>query len=313
MVKKGDTLYDLAKKYQVDLQKLIELNPQIDDPNQIEVGEKVKIPSSPGKIKFANIPQAIDKAKDKAFDSVKDTVKNTVKYTVDHTKTLPKQMMQNIGFQSESEEIPVKKAKENKAHPITKVDQAPHSFDQIETPSKKVGSFYDMPEIEQEEEASPWGIPYSFHSQQAMPSYGEIEHFAPQSNSPNQSPMYPHYPHTLQPHWFDPQQMYSHSMNPYHYAYPFPQSMGPQPSQFFPITPCAHTPPSYSEWVKQLRNSADETNDFVEEEPDLTPPTAKKKLIVRSKSASTRSNHRKAIQRKKKRKQLKKSQPLLNG
>ncbi len=279
MVKKGDTLYDLSKKYQVDLQKLIELNPQIGDPNQIDVGEKVKIPASPGKIQFAKIPQAIDKAKDKAFDSVKDTVKNSVKYTVDHTKTLPKQMMQSIGFQS--------KAEENKAHPVTNVDPSPHLFDQIETPSKKVGSFYDMPELELEDRPSPWGLPYSFHHQQAVPA----QH----------------------PQWFDPQQMYSHSMNPYHYSYPFPHPMDSQPMQFFPITPCAQTAPCYSEWVKQLRSTEDETNDFVEEEPDLTPPPVKKKLNVRSKSTSSRSNHRKPAQRKKKKEHNKKSEPLLNG
>lgn len=47
VVKKGDTLYQLAQKYHVDLDKLIELNPQIADPNQIDIGMKVKIPSAP--------------------------------------------------------------------------------------------------------------------------------------------------------------------------------------------------------------------------------------------------------------------------
>ncbi|MFD0678782.1 MULTISPECIES: LysM peptidoglycan-binding domain-containing protein [unclassified Paenibacillus] len=47
MVKKGDTLYDIANKYNVELDKLIENNPQIADPNVIEVGMKVKIPNAP--------------------------------------------------------------------------------------------------------------------------------------------------------------------------------------------------------------------------------------------------------------------------
>jgi morphogenetic protein associated with SpoVID len=47
MVKKGDTLYEIAKKYNVDLDKLIASNPQISDPNVIEVGMKVKIPNAP--------------------------------------------------------------------------------------------------------------------------------------------------------------------------------------------------------------------------------------------------------------------------
>jgi morphogenetic protein associated with SpoVID len=47
MVKSGDTLYEIAQKYNVDLEKLIASNPQIADPNVIEVGMKVKIPNAP--------------------------------------------------------------------------------------------------------------------------------------------------------------------------------------------------------------------------------------------------------------------------
>lgn len=46
IVKKGDTLFDLSKKYQVPLQKLIEANPKIVNPDQLNLGDKVKIPSS---------------------------------------------------------------------------------------------------------------------------------------------------------------------------------------------------------------------------------------------------------------------------
>mgnify|MGYP000630872615 CR=1 FL=1 len=45
MVKSGDTLYELSKKYQVSLEEIIANNAQIVDPNKIEVGMKVKIPS----------------------------------------------------------------------------------------------------------------------------------------------------------------------------------------------------------------------------------------------------------------------------
>jgi morphogenetic protein associated with SpoVID len=47
IVKKNDTLFNLANKYHVDLDGIIALNPQIQDPNKIEVGMKVKIPSQP--------------------------------------------------------------------------------------------------------------------------------------------------------------------------------------------------------------------------------------------------------------------------
>ncbi|MBP1996776.1 LysM peptidoglycan-binding domain-containing protein [Paenibacillus eucommiae] len=47
MVKKGDTLFELAQKYNVELDAIIALNPQIEDPNKIDVGMKVKIPTHP--------------------------------------------------------------------------------------------------------------------------------------------------------------------------------------------------------------------------------------------------------------------------
>lgn len=42
-VKKGDTLYDIAKKYNMTLTELIKLNPQIENPNLIYVKQKVRI------------------------------------------------------------------------------------------------------------------------------------------------------------------------------------------------------------------------------------------------------------------------------
>ncbi|BCG60487.1 LysM peptidoglycan-binding domain-containing protein [Paenibacillus sp. URB8-2] len=47
MVKQGDTLYELSKKYGVPLDKLIEANPQIANPEVLAIGDKVKIPSVP--------------------------------------------------------------------------------------------------------------------------------------------------------------------------------------------------------------------------------------------------------------------------
>ncbi|MDR0267777.1 LysM peptidoglycan-binding domain-containing protein [Paenibacillus sp.] len=47
IVKSGDTLYELSKKYNVPLQKIIDTNPQISDPNELKIGQKVKIPAEP--------------------------------------------------------------------------------------------------------------------------------------------------------------------------------------------------------------------------------------------------------------------------
>ena len=42
-VVKGDTLWDLARKYGVSLPELVALNPQIKNPNLIRVGEEVRV------------------------------------------------------------------------------------------------------------------------------------------------------------------------------------------------------------------------------------------------------------------------------
>lgn len=50
IVKQGDSLYALSQKYGVPLQKIIEANPQISNPDVLNVGDKVKIPSAPASV-----------------------------------------------------------------------------------------------------------------------------------------------------------------------------------------------------------------------------------------------------------------------
>ncbi|WP_052380475.1 LysM peptidoglycan-binding domain-containing protein [Paenibacillus camerounensis] len=50
IVKQGDTLYALSQKYGVPLQKIIEANPQISNPEALNVGDKVKIPAAPAPV-----------------------------------------------------------------------------------------------------------------------------------------------------------------------------------------------------------------------------------------------------------------------
>ncbi|BFH61194.1 LysM peptidoglycan-binding domain-containing protein [Paenibacillus azoreducens] len=54
IVKSGDTLYELSKKYGIPLQKIIDANPQISDPNQLQIGQKVKIPAEPVQVPSAD-------------------------------------------------------------------------------------------------------------------------------------------------------------------------------------------------------------------------------------------------------------------
>src|SRR5690625_3825889 len=51
IVKKGDTIWDIAKKYGVDFEEVKELNPQISSPDMIMPGMKIKIPSTTKPVK----------------------------------------------------------------------------------------------------------------------------------------------------------------------------------------------------------------------------------------------------------------------
>src|SRR5690625_47417 len=51
IVQKGDTLWEIAKKYGVDFEEVKELNSQLSSPDMIMPGMKVKIPSSTKTVK----------------------------------------------------------------------------------------------------------------------------------------------------------------------------------------------------------------------------------------------------------------------
>lgn len=57
IVRPGDTLWKLSQRYNVPLQKLLNANPQIKDPNQLKVGEKVRIPTGGIPVKPPSKPE----------------------------------------------------------------------------------------------------------------------------------------------------------------------------------------------------------------------------------------------------------------
>ncbi|HEY8910095.1 MAG TPA: LysM peptidoglycan-binding domain-containing protein [Desulfosporosinus sp.] len=48
IVKKGDALYKIAKKFNVTIQAILDANPQIHDPNVLFIGQQITIPASGG-------------------------------------------------------------------------------------------------------------------------------------------------------------------------------------------------------------------------------------------------------------------------
>ena len=44
IVKQGDTLSSIASQNKITLQRLLQANPQIKDPNKIQLGQQIKLP-----------------------------------------------------------------------------------------------------------------------------------------------------------------------------------------------------------------------------------------------------------------------------
>src|SRR5690625_2752838 len=63
IVQKGDILYDIANKYNVDLEELISLNPQLSSPDMIMPGMKIKIPSASKQVR-TDVEKTENTAKD---------------------------------------------------------------------------------------------------------------------------------------------------------------------------------------------------------------------------------------------------------
>lgn len=57
IVQKGDTLWEIAKQYGVDIEELKELNSHLSSPDMIMPGMKIKIPSSSKQVKTKPVPK----------------------------------------------------------------------------------------------------------------------------------------------------------------------------------------------------------------------------------------------------------------
>jgi len=72
IVQKGDTLWELAKKYNVDYEEIKQLNTQLSSPDMIMPGMKVKIPSSKKQVKETEVANKKEVQKKQAEVSYKD-------------------------------------------------------------------------------------------------------------------------------------------------------------------------------------------------------------------------------------------------
>ncbi|WP_285853890.1 LysM peptidoglycan-binding domain-containing protein [Oceanobacillus luteolus] len=93
IVQKGDTLWEIAKKYGVDFEELIELNSHLASPDMIMPGMKIRIPTHTQKVKQGDKAQVSKKTQPKQAPAPKKEIQQPKKEIVELPKmpTAPSQ------------------------------------------------------------------------------------------------------------------------------------------------------------------------------------------------------------------------------
>lgn len=243
VVKQGDTLYDLAKKYGVDLQNLIDVNPHIKDPDVIHIGDKIKIPSKTQMIgsmaksvkeKWLQTKVKTDDEKKTSEEKkqVKQEVKSNVKPKLEVKPKTEVKPNPEVNIKPEQESV-VKQAKPKPALPsqlsVTfKPDNTAKStpettkpYAAYHTPAKPVNSFYDLPKIP------------------GMDDSGKSSVGSMSSNEANQVPPVPAESYGFPPNMGIPQSVMPHQQAG------FVSPMSNHPGQMIPYGPFAGNMPPH--------------------------------------------------------------------
>ena len=168
IVQKGDTLWEIAKKYSVDFEQLKQLNSQLSSPDMIMPGMKIKIPSSSKPVKkemkketkketIKEMPKAEHPYKSTSPKPIKvikeDDVKETKKVKVEKpTFQVPTMPILDTSLPEIPKEKPIKAPKEQKKKEVQK-PKVPPKEEQV--PPKEMPS----PEKELPEYAPPQMMP----------------------------------------------------------------------------------------------------------------------------------------------------------
>ena len=260
IVKKGENLWEIARKYNMDLQDLIEANPQLKNPDQLELGTKIIIPL--GKyVSEPSIPQKQAPAKEFEFglqprretpDSYQEYLKEPMMPMMPMMPTMPSDQMKPM--------MP--------EYPFDQQRQEKHKYDMPKT---------GLPQPEFTEQQEQWqeNLPYGQRPQQ-MPygqqPYGQRPQQMPYGQQPyGQRPQQMPYgqqpygqrpqqmPYGQQPYGQRPQQM-PYGQQPYGQR---PQQMpyGQQPYQAQMTSPCLQKQtPKYSGY--QVADNFDDFEDL---------------------------------------------------
>lgn len=136
IVRKGDTLFEIAKNYGVNFEDIVKLNPQLSSPDMIMPGMKIKIPSETKQVK--NSQKKVEKAKQPANKAVRIEqskqqtnkevrVEQTKQQEEREARTTERPMgkvMETEMIRKKEEMIPKKQAHAPR-YPVTPIIQAP--------------------------------------------------------------------------------------------------------------------------------------------------------------------------------------------
>lgn len=175
IVKEGDTLFKLSQQYGVDMEKLTAANPQLQDPNQIDIGMKIKIPSQPKQLKSKKLLDKKTSEKEQMLSVTSEVnasseIEEESSKAEEQSEVNEKKENENIQTEVEKEvaemkpkdsmpKIEIKVKKEEKIEHEVTTDSSETKkqgknqldsldlFKQEQIPSVKVGSLYDLPKI----------------------------------------------------------------------------------------------------------------------------------------------------------------------
>ncbi|MGY0693193.1 SafA/ExsA family spore coat assembly protein [Virgibacillus sp. FSP13] len=142
VVQKGDTLWELAKKYGVDFEELKQLNSQLSSPDMIMPGMKIKIPSSTKTVQKESMKMK-ETQQPQVNQPYKDISPKPVPVIKEDEKEKPKQMQPHM---PKEQQMPM----QPQIPKQPEMPQKPEMPMQPHTPTQPMQPMIQMPIMEQE-------------------------------------------------------------------------------------------------------------------------------------------------------------------
>ncbi|UFT97906.1 LysM peptidoglycan-binding domain-containing protein [Radiobacillus kanasensis] len=248
IVREGETLWKIAQKYNVNFEKLKEVNSHLADPDSLMPGMKIKIPTQAQPVKMETVTdKVIQKAplKKEAVNPYKDTSKPAFPVMKEDDVKKPKEILNKLPHHPftdlSKDEVSAKvdkvggKVSDYKAKPLW--DEGKYEKGNLDAKQKKIvkkPAYHapaPVPEIEETQEPA-------YTAPAPMPQVPQYNEPAPMQQVPQYNEPMPGYTATVNPYPTYPQQpvipYYAYPSAPYcaptnPVPYPVQQQLGPNP------------------------------------------------------------------------------------